>query len=389
VRKKVFCTLFPTAENIHLVKDVGQIPYIMAKRFGYSAFLAAYGQEKEYVYLSNEVKGLRYYHVRKGIVIKGIDTGVLAFLLARSKNIDVLNLYHATIATKIYSIVYKLMNRNGFLYLKLDADIEHEKKIKFNIRKHVLLGKLARKLFNSWFAASVSIASAETDEAKNLVAKNTPDLEKKLITVPNGVDTESLLQQYPLRSFEKKENLMITVGRLGTYQKNTEMLLQSIAEVDLQGWTICLIGPIEPAFEPVIEKFYQLNPHLKDSVKFIGNLSDRKVLASWYSRAKVFLLTSRYEGCPLVFPEALAYGNYLVTTDVSSARAVTENGEFGEIVTVGDVAGLSRAISAVLTSDRYNKNLYQQLIEHAQSKYSWTSILMQLSTLIQSGDRSC
>ena len=40
--KKRFLTLFPELENVHLMKDVGMIPYIMHKEFGYDSYIASY-----------------------------------------------------------------------------------------------------------------------------------------------------------------------------------------------------------------------------------------------------------------------------------------------------------------------------------------------------------
>ena len=44
--KKRFLTLFPELENVHLMKDVGMIPYIMHKEFGYDSYIASYCSRK-------------------------------------------------------------------------------------------------------------------------------------------------------------------------------------------------------------------------------------------------------------------------------------------------------------------------------------------------------
>jgi hypothetical protein len=53
-----FVTLFPGATNIHLTKDVGMIPFIMHKYYGYDSTLVCYKND-EYDYLETEVKGLK------------------------------------------------------------------------------------------------------------------------------------------------------------------------------------------------------------------------------------------------------------------------------------------------------------------------------------------
>jgi glycosyltransferase involved in cell wall biosynthesis len=130
------------------------------------------------------------------------------------------------------------------------------------------------------------------------------------------------------------ENIIMTVGRLFSYQKNTELLLNIIAGLHLKDWKVRLIGPLETeecdgfAYRA---SFFTRYPHLQDAVEFTGNISNRVELVRIMREATVFLFTSRWEGSSLALLEAAAAGNYIITTDVGGARDVTKNGEFGFI----------------------------------------------------------
>src|SRR6476620_5530988 len=61
---KKFLTLFPYTENVHLIKDVGMIPYVLHKEYGYESTIASF-QNGEYPYLEDDVKGLKQTFIKK------------------------------------------------------------------------------------------------------------------------------------------------------------------------------------------------------------------------------------------------------------------------------------------------------------------------------------
>lgn len=66
-------------------------------------------------------------------------------------------------------------------------------------------------------------------------------------------------------------------------------------------------------------------------------------------QAKLFVLSSRWEGLPTVIVEALFCGTPIVATDCPSGpREILKGGQYGQLVPVGDVASLTQAIRAGL-----------------------------------------
>ena len=74
------------------------------------------------------------------------------------------------------------------------------------------------------------------------------------------------------------------------------------------------------------------NPSKKESVFFVGPIYDKKSLWEFYNRAKVFILTSRFEGYPLVLTEAKRFRNYIVSTELDASEDLLENGKYSCLI---------------------------------------------------------
>ncbi len=62
----------------------------------------------------------------------------------------------------------------------------------------------------------------------------------------------------------------------------------------------------------------------------------------------VLVLTSRWEGLPLVFPQAMAAGRPVVATNVNGAPEAVQDGVTGYLVSPGDVEGLAARVIELL-----------------------------------------
>ena len=382
-QKPTFVTVFTETENFHLVKDVGQLPYFMYTTEGYDATLISYQNNVEYPFIDQEVNGLKLNFIPNKGRFLYFELGVLYYLFNHSKSIAVLNLFHFKKDHILYLLIYKLVNPKGKAYIKLDMDILFFKNYNAFLFSNYRIKNLILKALTSWIFKLTDLFSAETDQAKDYLLNVYPELHNKLICIPNGVDNLYLDKEIPIKAFQEKENIILTVGRIGTEQKNTELLLDALKITDLKDWKVYILGPIEESFKKYIADFYKEYPQLENKVIFTGNITDRKELFDWYNRAKVFCLSSRYEGFPIAFPEALYFGNYLISSPVSSAEHITSKGKYGTVAKA-DAHEFSKAIQNSIEPGFLSSQRYQEIRRFSKDNFTWPGIVKKLADQIKS-----
>lgn len=341
----------------HLGKDVFLIPYHLGKQLGYDVTIV-YPRTKTNDNIPKSLKGVRLIplNYRKDLPFLPFwkHLNFYIYLLRHVKSINLLMRFHLSTHTEFMTIFYKLLNRKGKVYVKLDINADALEEMYGN-QKNTLKRRI-HGWIEAFFIRKSDCFSCETSIAfQRLKESAFAQLQfgNKLQLVPNGFD-ELLLQSLNIqeRSFEEKENLIITVGRLGTTQKNTEMLLWALNKVKLNDWKVCLIGTIDPRIEQIIEAFYKENPDKLESVKFVGAIFDKTELWEYYNRAKVFVLTSDWESYALVLNEAKRFRNYIVSTEVGACKDLIEEEKYGVSLAINDVAGLADVLNDIITGKR-------------------------------------
>lgn len=380
---KNFVTLFEKTENIHLIKDVGQIPYLMHHYFGYDSTIVTYKNNALYPYLDDEVKGLKLKFIPK-VQLGRYSLSALVHLFLNARNIDVLHLFHHREKTYLNFLIYKWRNPNGIAFLKSDMGLNSIKEYDGFVPKKRQKYAIRQWLFDK-VLPKLDVLAIETQEGYEYACNRYPNHTDKIFFMPNGINIERMHTLMPVKTFADKENIILTVGRIGAPEKNNELLLSAIEKLDLWDWKVVLIGPIEKRFDSVVEKFFQKNPHLKERVIFTGAIYDRKLLFDWYARSKIFCLTSIEESFGFVLIEAMVYANYVVTTSISSANEITDFGKCGTIVS--SETELSEQLRVLIEGFSQVEGIAELAKERTRSRYDWKTILGTLNDFIEKKQR--
>lgn len=161
---------------------------------------------------------------------------------------------------------------------------------------------------------------------------------------------------------------MISVGRLHP-QKGYDLLLQALPKVfsEAPDWTLDIFGEGED-YEQLTEQCRQLN--LTQNVHFKGYTSN---IEGEYANAALYIMSSRFEGFPMVLLEAAACQLPIVSFQCPEGpETILANGG-GLLVPPENSDALSDAILKVIKDDQLRKKLAQETIKITE-RYSPLSI---------------
>ena len=218
---------------------------------------------------------------------------------------------------------------------------------------HLWRQRLMPNLISRFYPWADDIVTVSQGVAKDL-SELTGLPKERIKTIYNPVVTPNLAQKAQASLdhpwFKAGEPpVVLAVGRLNP-QKDFPTLIKAFAQVCQNHAARLLIlgeGSERPALESLIEKL-----GLTNQVSLPGFVINPY---SYMARAHVFVLSSRWEGLGNVLIEAMYCGTPIISTDCPHGpREILQDGKYGQLVPVGDVAALAQAIKRSLHS-RHNQ----------------------------------
>lgn len=348
---------FPEFQEMYFHKDAFLLPYYLSKSLNITCHYY-YGQNVGNNPLPIEYRGVKLHnyghrHMNKGLMLYDMFHCVIL----NARKTECVFFIHISWLVMLIALIYKCINSKGKVVVMgdLEADLAKRLASKDFVFSKGIPGYIKRFLVKQFFKNQI-VTIENIGALHALQEMYRRHGWTNLVHVHPALDNE-LLESIGLkyRKYEEKENIFLYVGRIGNYQKNTDMILEALTKINLKDWKFYLIGPLTDSFDTRkksnydkrIQEFFEQRPDLKDKVIFTGTIYDHKTLFNYYLRAKVFVLTSRHEGFGNVLSEAAALGCFIVSTDVGGANIVSNNWKFGKEVkqeSPDDLAGTLQSI---------------------------------------------
>lgn len=150
----------------------------------------------------------------------------------------------------------------------------------------------------------------------------------------------------PVHASAPKDPPMILSVGIQHPRKGHDILLQSLALLDPEGWTAVIAGAAYDDDHAAELRQLLVDLDLSDRVTIAGRVSDEE-LGVLYSEASIFALATRYEGYGLVFDEALAAGLPIVSC-ATGAVPDTVPSDAGVLVPPEDAHAFADALQTLL-----------------------------------------
>lgn len=154
----------------------------------------------------------------------------------------------------------------------------------------------------------VSVSAGEADD----VVRRLGIARDHIVVIPNAIKLSK--QDYDQPAGNRKENLILSVGRLEAY-KRVDRVIATIPHLSKE-FTLVVIG-LGPERVPL--EHFANTLGVGERIRFVDYVSDGELL-KWYARSKVVVSLSEGEAFGRIVVEALASGCNVICSDIPAFR---------------------------------------------------------------------
>jgi glycosyltransferase involved in cell wall biosynthesis len=243
--------------------------------------------------------------------------------------------------------------------------------------------KLRKNAYRQMFKKCDAVVAVSDLVAESLTAELGIKHSDKLVSVPNGVPI------YPPFKIDEKnavrdkydighdELLLLAAGR-HCEQKNFRTLIESMGILSNRIKCQLIIAGDGPLRRTHQQHAGRLG--VADKVLFPGNVND---LPDLMRASDLYVMSSLWEGLPLVLLEAMACGMANVGTSIEGIEEVIVDGKSGLVVESDNPKVLADAIEELLSSDQKRKEFGAVALGIVKQKYSFERVNKDLTELYE------
>jgi glycosyltransferase involved in cell wall biosynthesis len=319
--------------------------------------------QKEFLEFLN---GFKVYFAKDNSIFK-ISKNLKETIIKENPNIIVCHGTRSSIYLKI--ILFSLKKKFKFIYVLHGI---HFIRRKFPFNYIFLFWEIfTNRIFVDKL---VCIGKDDLDLSKRLKLIN----EKKVVMIENGINVEEY-QNIPEGFLRKKFNLQnkkifLTICRLH-YPKDVKTLIKSINLLKDEDLVLFIVGdgPDRKELEELVN-----NLNLQEKIKFLGFQKEVKGIIK---DAGIFILSTRWEGLPIIILEAWASKVPVVASNVHGIKGLIENEKDGLFFEFGNEKDLAEKIKILLKDEKLKEKLINNGYLKVKAEYNLNKMVEGYKTL--------
>ena len=219
-----------------------------------------------------------------------------------------------------------------------------------NVNWH-LMHPLSKKLAAMYSDRVVTLTNQDVENYKRKFGA------KNAICISNPITIDSSVKS------TLTEKRVLAVGRL-VNQKGFDLLLDAWSKVENRnnGWKLRIIGSggMLPVLSNKIDEY-----NLSDSIELVPATNN---IIPHYQDSSIYVMSSRYEGLPLVLIEAMAMGLPIVSFDCETGpRDIIVDNVTGKLVPHLDVERLAVELNNLMNDEAKRKLFSENAIKRAEN----------------------
>ena len=305
-----------------------------------------------------EIEGVNVHYIkpiRREISANSADSKSFSYMIRAHKVKKILNsikpdIVHAHYATG-YGLTGALCGIRPFIISTWGSDI--------------CLAPKKNKLFKYILKYNLGKADYITATSHNLTRETSLYTDKKIMTIPFGVDTIKFSKK------GKGISNKITIGIVKSLEEvyGIRFLIEAFAKIASKYSNIELLivgdGPLKNELKGLCKSL-----KVDDRVTFTGGVSNNKV-PDILNSMDVFVMPSLSESFGVAILEAEASGVPVIATDVGGIPEVVRDSETGFLVKPGDSDAIAQKLSLLIEDSRLREKMGSIGRKFVEQNYDW------------------
>ena len=216
-----------------------------------------------------------------------------------------------------------------------------------------------------------------SEQARDSFIELYPQYKSKVEVIYNLIENENILKLSKENVlYEFKHNTIVSVGRL-TKAKRYDLLIKAHKLLIQDGIDAELIilgeGELRSDLENLIKEL-----KIEDKVKLLGFHENPY---PYIKNSTIYAMASDYEGFSLVVAEALILGKSVVSTNCTGVSELLGNGEYGELVDIGNEYMMKDRIKELLLNTE-KRELYEKKALERSKIFDKNKVINQIQELL-------